>query len=214
MINICKIYVHGTYFGWKKYLGSSRPILIPILRLDPHRDRYWYWYHENVPGLILIPILYLIRILPGPCKKCSGLWIDTGTDTETQKKPRSRPILIPKGLVSAFSIRYWYSRLSLLHPPFRTIRHFLADPPPPWSLLYVVIFSHFYLLSSLFGRLPPLPLITFRHFFGWPPSPLEKWRHFCTAPQSIGRFILQHPGRIYHSFRRLFELILVWAFGW
>ena len=94
---------------------ESRPILIPILFVALNRDRYWYWYHKNVPGLILIPILYLIRILPGPCKKCSGLWIDTGTDTETQKKPRSRPILIPKGLVSAFSIRYWYSRLSLEH---------------------------------------------------------------------------------------------------
>ena len=93
---------------------ESRPILIPILFVALNRDRYWYWYHKNVPGLILIPILYLIRILPGPCKKCSGLWIDTGTDTETQKKPRSRPILIPKGLVSAFSIRYWYSRLSLV----------------------------------------------------------------------------------------------------
>ena len=45
---------------------ESRPILIPILRLSLYRDRYWYWYHEIVPGLILIPILYLIRIMPRP----------------------------------------------------------------------------------------------------------------------------------------------------
>ena len=78
-------------------------------------NRDQYWYQENVPGLILIPRLYLIRILPKPYKKCPSLWIDPGTDTETQKWPRTRPILIPKDLVSAFSIRYWYSRLSLRH---------------------------------------------------------------------------------------------------
>ena len=93
---------------------EPRPILIPILRLGLHRDRYWYWYHENVPGLILIPILYLIRILPRPCKKCSGLWIDTDTDTETQEIPGSRLILILAALVSVLSIRYRYSRLSLV----------------------------------------------------------------------------------------------------
>ena len=92
---------------------ESRPILIPILRLSLHRDRYWYWYHENVPGLILIPIFYLIRILPRPSKKCSGLWIDTDTDTETPEIPGSRLILILAALVSVLSIRYWYSRLSL-----------------------------------------------------------------------------------------------------
>ena len=93
---------------------EPRPILIPILRLGLHRDRYWYWYHENVPGLILIPILYLIRILPRPCKKCSGLWIDTDTDTETQEITGSRLILILAALVSVLSIRYRYSRLSLV----------------------------------------------------------------------------------------------------
>ena len=92
---------------------ESRPILIPILRLSLHRDRYWYWYHENVPGLILIPIFYLIRILPRPSKKCSGLWIDTDTDTETPEIPGSRLILILAALVSVLSIRYRYSRLSL-----------------------------------------------------------------------------------------------------
>ena len=96
------------------FSGSrSIPRLILILKIGLNRDRYWYWYQENVPGLILIPRLYLIRILSRPYKKCTSLWIDTGTDTETQKKPQSRLILIPKGLVSAFSIRYWYSRLSL-----------------------------------------------------------------------------------------------------
>ena len=90
-------------------------ILILFQALDRYRDWYWYWYQENVPGLILIPRLYLIRILPKACKKCTILWIDTGTDTETQKKPRSRPILIPRGLVSIVSIRYRYSRLSLYH---------------------------------------------------------------------------------------------------
>ena len=97
------------------FSGSrSIPRLILILKVGLNRDRYWYWYQENVPGLILIPRLYLIRILPKPYKKCTSLWIDTGTDTETQKQPRSRPILIPKALVSAFSIRYRYSRLSLV----------------------------------------------------------------------------------------------------
>ena len=96
------------------FSGSrSIPRLILILKVGLNRDRYWYWYQENVPGLILIPRLYLIRILPKPYKKCTSPWIDTGTDTETQKQPRSRPILIPKALVSAFSIRYRYSRLSL-----------------------------------------------------------------------------------------------------
>ena len=91
------------------FSGSrSIPRLILILKVGLNRDRYWYWYQENVPGLILIPRLYLIRILPKPYKKCTSLWIDTGTDTETQKQPRSRPILILKALVSAFSIRYWY----------------------------------------------------------------------------------------------------------
>ena len=103
------------------FSGSrSIPRLILILKVGLNRDRYWYWYQENVPGLILIPRLYLIRILPKPYKKCTSLWIDTGTDTETQKQPRSRPILIPKGLVSAVSIRYRYSRLSLLQRMPRT----------------------------------------------------------------------------------------------
>ena len=96
--------------------SGSRSILrlILILKVGLNRDRYWYWYQENVPGLILIPRLYLIRILPKPYKKCTSLWIDTGTDTETQNMPRTRSILIPKGLVWAFSIRYGYSHLSLL----------------------------------------------------------------------------------------------------
>ena len=93
---------------------ESRPILILILRLSLHRDRYWYWYHEFGPGLILIPIFYLIRILPGPSKKCSGLWIDTDTDTETPEIPGPRLILILAALVSVLSIRYRYSRLSLI----------------------------------------------------------------------------------------------------
>ena len=96
--------------------SGSESILIPILEVGLNRDRYWYWYQENVPGLILIPRLYLIRILLKPYKKYPSLWIDTGTDTETQKRPRTRPILIPKGLVSVFSIRYRYSRLSLDQP--------------------------------------------------------------------------------------------------
>ena len=117
-------YVHSRDRRDQKFLfdtdtdtfsGSrSIPRLILILKVGLNRDRYWYWYQENVPGLILIPRLYLIRILPKPYKKCTSLWIDTGTDTETQKQPRSRPILIPKALVSAFSIRYRYSRLSLV----------------------------------------------------------------------------------------------------
>jgi len=93
---------------------GSIPRLILILKVGLNRDRYWYWYQENVPGLILIPRLYLIRILPKPYKKCTSLWIDTGTDTETQKQPQPIPILILKALISAFSIRYRYSRLSLL----------------------------------------------------------------------------------------------------
>ena len=102
-------------FDTDTFSGSrSIPRLILILKVGLNRDRYWYWYQENVPGLILIPRLYLIRILPKPYKKCTSLWIDTGTDTETQKQPRSRLILILKALVSAFSIRYRYSRLSLL----------------------------------------------------------------------------------------------------
>ena len=80
--------------------SESILILIPILEVGLNWDRYWYWYQENVPGLILIPRLYLIRILPKPYKKCPSLWIDTGTDSETQKRPRTRPILIPKGLHS------------------------------------------------------------------------------------------------------------------
>ena len=65
------------------FSGSrSIPRLILILKVDLNRDRYWYWYQENVPGLILIPRLYLIRILPKPYKKCTSLWIDTGTDTK------------------------------------------------------------------------------------------------------------------------------------
>ena len=38
---------------------------------------------------------------------------ETDIDTETQICPGSILILIPKALVSAFSIRYRYSRLSL-----------------------------------------------------------------------------------------------------
>ena len=41
--------------------SGSIPRLIPILEIGLNRDRYWYWYQENVPGLILIPRLYLIR---------------------------------------------------------------------------------------------------------------------------------------------------------
>ena len=93
--------------------GNFETILILILFVALNRDQYWYWYHKNVPGLILI--LYLIRILPRPCKKCSGRWIDTDTDTETQEILGSRLILILAALVSVLSIRYWYSRLSLAH---------------------------------------------------------------------------------------------------
>ena len=105
------------------FLGpESIPILKvkPIFRLLLYWNQYWYWNHENVLGLILIliPILYLIRILPRPCKKCSGLWIDTDTDTETQEIPGSRLILILAALVSVLSIRYRYSRLSLLSSMF------------------------------------------------------------------------------------------------
>ena len=44
------------------FAGSkSIPRLIPILSISLNRDRYWHWYQKNVPGLILIPRLYLIR---------------------------------------------------------------------------------------------------------------------------------------------------------
>ena len=112
--------------------SRSIPRLILILKVGPNRDRYWYWYQENVPGLILIPRLYLIRILPKACKKCTILWIDTGTDTETQKKPRSRPILIPRGLVSMVSIRYRYSRLSLSST--QSVTKVFLDLCPWWSM--------------------------------------------------------------------------------
>ena len=65
--------------------------------------------------------------------------------------------------------------------PFVT---FWLTPPFPRSPPYVVIFSHFYLVSSLFGWLPPPP-DHFSSLFGWPPSLLEKWRHICTAPNML-----------------------------
>ena len=55
--------------------SESILILIPILEIGLNRD--WYWYQENCLGLILIPRLYFIRILPIPYKNCPSLCIDT-----------------------------------------------------------------------------------------------------------------------------------------
>ena len=43
------------YWYWYFIGTESSAILTPILRLSLHRDWYGYWYHDIVPGLILIP---------------------------------------------------------------------------------------------------------------------------------------------------------------
>lgn len=82
---------------------------IPRLILGIGLNRDWYRYQENVLGLILISSFYFIRILSKHYYNAQA----SGTDTETQNTTQLRPILIPNCLVSAFSIPYWYSRLSL-----------------------------------------------------------------------------------------------------
>ena len=107
----------GTDTGTQKS-PQSIPGLIPILKEAPSRYRYWYWYqalnrywywyryfyyirfsifHENQSNFEFVPPLN------------SGIpSIDTGTDTETKKSPKSIPILIPGLRKAPNRYRYWY----------------------------------------------------------------------------------------------------------